>query len=94
MPIWLIDVLKTSPYLLVPVGCLYGAYRVLHRLVDSPLTIATIFGVLGGEDRRKDAKEIVELLCKNEEDDEKPAIEAPHPPARPPRRRRRHKRRR
>ena len=66
-------------------------YKIVRHVLDSPLSIATIFGVLAGKERREDARRLVELLC-DQRDDGQEAIEGPN--QRPPRWWRRRKRRR
>lgn len=92
MPTWLADLLsQLPPAALVTLGVAYLVYRTVRHLLDSPLSIATIFGVLGGQERRKDAIEIVDKLCAGDEN--KTAIEqASSVPRRWGRRRRRKRR--
>lgn len=91
-PVWLLDLLKSSPWVAIPAGLALLGYKMFHKLMDSPLSIATFFSVAGTKAVRDDARKTVEILC--DRDGDPPAIEAP--PSRPPRtgRRRRRKRRR
>ncbi|TWJ20743.1 hypothetical protein [Micromonospora endolithica] len=92
MPAWLAELLsQLPPAALVTLGVAYLVYRTVRHLLDSPLSIATIFGVLGGSERRKDAIEIVGKLCA--EDEDQAAIEQhPSMPRRWAHRRRRKRR--
>ena len=60
---YLIELLKQSPLVL--------ALLILARLTK-PISIATIVGVFGGKERRKDAKAIVKILCGRKDDDGPP----------------------
>lgn len=62
----------------------FSLHMIVKHIVDSPLSIAAIFGVLGGKARREDAREMAKILCERPDDDP-PAID-------PPRRRRRRQR--
>lgn len=92
IPAWLVDLLKdSSPYGLALLALIL-VYKIFDRLIDSPLTIATIVAVLAGAERRKDASEIVGKLCSR--DDDPAAIEGRPAPGRWWRRRGRRRRRR
>lgn len=86
VPSWVIDLIKESPTVGPVVLGLFFGYRAIDRLISSPRSIATIFGVLGGEKRRKDAIQILDTLCSTEQ--QSPAS----PPAQRRLRRRRRKR--
>ncbi|GAA2660911.1 hypothetical protein Adu01nite_94180 [Paractinoplanes durhamensis] len=67
MPVWLADLskalLSASPTALVVVIVAYLIYRIARQLLNSPLGAATLIGLLAGKERRKDARELVRLLC-------------------------------
>lgn len=94
IPSWLVGLLKDSSPLGLLVLGLWIVYKIFDRLIDSPLSIATIIVGLAGKDRRKDAIEVVNRLCSR--DEEPRAVDSGAPPGQPPRwwRRRRRKRRR
>jgi hypothetical protein len=76
MPAWLTELIGTSP-VLAGIGIVaYYVHKIVRGLIDSPLSIAAIFGVLGGKARREDAREMAKILCERP-DDEPPAIEPP-----------------
>ena len=92
MPVWLIDLVKSSPWVAVPLGFVWVTYKVFTK-TSPPLFIATVVSVLGTKQMRDDALRTVEVLAEVKDDDP-PAIESP--PGQPPRtgRRPRRKRRR
>jgi hypothetical protein len=71
---WVAEAIQASPWVGLCVFVVYLTYRAVIKISQQPLSIATWVGVLGGKDRRKDAIEIVELLCDRLE--EPPAIES------------------
>lgn len=93
-PAWVLEILKDSPYLLVPAGIGYGLYKIIRHVVDSPLFIATFVGSVAGKERREDARQLVELLCNKDSEDEAPAIVWPSPQPRRTRRQNRQRRKR
>jgi hypothetical protein len=87
VPSWLIDLLAKSPVLAVVV---YYVYKVISKALDSPMSIATIFGVMGTKNQRRDAQQVLKVLCHHNE--EEASTEDPAPAKRRPRHRRRRKR--
>ena len=65
---WVAEIIRVSPWLGLAVLMVYLTYRAVIKISDQPLSIATWVSVLGGKDRRKDAKEIVEMLCNKPDD--------------------------
>lgn len=63
MPIWLIDLLARSPVFAVVALVAYFLYGIACRIVNSPLSMATMMAVLAGQKRREDARKLVEILC-------------------------------
>ncbi|MDG4803425.1 hypothetical protein [Micromonospora sp. WMMD980] len=94
MPTWPAELIGHLPSeALVPLVVAYLVYRAIRRLLESPLSIATLFGVLGGQNRRRDAIEIVGKLCAADEDRQAGEPPSPTLPRRWRRRRRRRRRR-
>ncbi|GAA3338667.1 hypothetical protein GCM10020358_19550 [Amorphoplanes nipponensis] len=86
MPVWLLELMETSPYVAVPVVAIWLIVK--HWC----LLLAGTFAVLHPDERRReDAREVVRLLRYG--DRGPAALEEGPPPGRPPRRRHRRRRR-
>lgn len=97
MPSWLIDLLGKSPVLAVVGAVVYYAYKVISKALDSPMSIATIFGVMGTKDQRRDAQQVLKVLCKHGEEEppfEQDGTDSPSQDVVPGKRSPKHRRRR
>ncbi|MCZ7423786.1 hypothetical protein O7605_31740 [Verrucosispora sp. WMMA2121] len=72
MPAFPANLLGDLPPAALVVGfAAFLAYKAACRIIDKPLILATIVGVFGNEQRRKDAIKIVGKLCGDEQEPEK-----------------------
>jgi hypothetical protein len=92
VPVWLSDLLQSSPWIAIPGAIMFGLYKVWSRACDSPTSVATFIGLLAGKERRKDGLEYLKALREVEEDGDPPPslpIERHSSRRRGPRRRKR-----
>ena len=68
MPVWLTELIQVSPWVGVATLLIHVGFKTIARITDKPLSIATVVSVLGGKERRQDAKKIVEILCRTQVD--------------------------
>jgi hypothetical protein len=91
IPPWLIDVIRNSSWLLVPLGIIWAILKLINK-ISSPLFIATIISVLGTKAMRDDAYRTVKTLC-DRDNDQSPIEASPASPPGAARLRRRRRRR-